>query len=199
MEVLDRTGDPETMDRVEEAAAESFPASDPPAWTPLLVGPPPRSGQDVPGGTFSYSWPAPDETENLPEVLQQLETTLSARVPAREQAGWGPALAELRAVRETLNPHTPAKDDPDGLLEGVDVTRASLVRQGIKLGREHAELLTQARMLLILSTKEAEDGPTDLGLVRRRLEHLLEALRQHQTQETELLLESDYTEVGTGD
>jgi hypothetical protein len=192
-------------DVVEEAAADSFPASDPPAWTPLMVGSPPRALPAREGDCFSYSWPPPADLEqalaepdDLQNALLQLEEVLAEVTPIWEQDWQTWVVDELREVRNKLGRHS-AAEDPESFLADVDLTGPGQVRSAKKLSREHDDLLAQARMLLVLGEKEAADRTADFSHIHRRVELLLDGLRRHQERETDLILESVYTEVGTGD
>jgi len=130
--------------------------------------------------------------------LHRLEVALASAGFARGQEWCGWAVAQLREARAALGRREPADDGSECFLADLDVTRAGLLRQGLRLCQEQAELVVQARVALML-VEAAEWWAADDSHIRRRVEQLIEALREHQTEETDLILESVYTELGTGD
>jgi len=198
----------EEIDWVAEAGTESFPASDPPSWTPVTaVGSPSQIDADRAACCL-----APDPTsaatsleqllaepDVLPHLLHQLETALISVTPYQEYEWQARVVDELRAARNNLGPPRSKAELAEGSYATIDQERPTLVRQENHLRQEQADLLTQARMLLLLLEKEAEDSTLDFSHIHRRVELLLEAVRRHQAQETGLLLESLCTDLGTGD
>jgi len=190
---------PEVIDKVEAAAEESFPASDPPGWTPLTVGPPTRALGDRADDCFSYDWPTTStEADALRDTLRRLEMALAVVAPVREQDWTVRTLTELREVGKNLGRHSSGDDRSDSFLAGVDVT-PRLARDGDKLCQEQADLLVQARMLLVLLTHEAQDESADFSAIRRRVELLLQALRHQEGKEQDLIFEGLCTDTGAGD
>lgn len=145
---------------------------------------------------FERPWAEPG---SLPDALYQLETALTFAAPFEEQEWLAQVLDELREFRGTLELYAGGEDYPDSFLADIDLTGPGQVRQGLKLCREQADLLAQARFLLLLIEKEAEYETIHFGHIRRRLGELVKALRRYRTMETELLLDSLCTDIGTGD
>src|SRR5436309_2170854 len=127
---------------------------------------------------------------DLPGILYWLEEALASAEGARGQWWTEWAVGELREARAALGHRDAPPEAPDALLADIDVTRAGLFRQGLRLCREEAELLARARMALMLTEIEIRRRGSVGGHIRRRIERLIEALRQHQTEETDLILES---------
>jgi hypothetical protein len=196
----DETNVTQTMDPVEQAAEDSFPASDPPSWTPLTIGPPTRSVSEQPEAWFADNWPDPSaevETDVLQDTLHRLEAALAFAAPIEEQEWTGRALHEMRNVQETLGRHV-HDESSDRFLAAINLA-PELIRRSLRLQQDREDLLLQSRMLLVLLMHEVEDQEADFGMIRRRTELLLRGLRQQEVMEKDLIFESLYQDVGTGD
>jgi hypothetical protein len=196
------------LDIVEEAAEESFPASDPPAWTPLTrLGPPnTRAEETAPAN-------APAQTEHEQNVTRQtradhdalllaihrLERALASAASGREQAWHGRVLSDLRAVSEALRRHVASAEGQAGLFAAIDLARPTLVRRVERLRRDHADLLQQATMLQRQLEHYGADERPPFGDIRQRTAWLLGALRHHQALEADLIFETWFTDIGAGD
>ncbi len=202
-------------DPVEEALEESFPASDPPAWTGVTgVGPPPPAA--TAGEPTALSQPTARQTslarqtrgehDALLVAMHRLEAALAAAAPGREPAWNARVLKDLRGVQECLARHVASAEAPDGLFAEVDLSHPTLARRVDRLRREHADLLQQAGALerrveefwCVEWAPEAEERP-DTADIRRRAARLLAALRDHQAHEADLIFETFYTDIGAGD
>src|SRR2546430_16892288 len=85
-----RPGVSEAPDIVQETSEESFPASDPPAWTPVTaVGPPAHSGStahpSVRSHTEGLTEQARVEHDALLDAMHGLEAVLASPAPGREK------------------------------------------------------------------------------------------------------------------
>jgi hypothetical protein len=187
-------------DLVEEAALASFPASEPPAWSPLPVGPPHRAFSECEEQRVSYQWPTetPEASSDaLVDTLHRLEAGL-ASAPFRDQEWVARSIDELQFVQKALGRHPATDQDADAFLADLDVT-PWLARRGRKLSKDHADLLLQTRMLLVLLGRGSEGEAPEAGMIHRRLDLLLRGLRQQETLEKEVVFRSLCLDIGTGD
>ena len=145
--------------------------------------------------------------------LDQLEHTLAATVPGREQQ-WAEAVGvAIDAVEKALRRHKAAARDPNGPLAEVDETRPTLSRQADEIRDGHGDLLQD---LLSLRTEvfraAAAFGPhgaadagkergvvVDFGDIRQQAEKILTRLRQTGQAETKLVQDSLNIDIGVGD
>jgi nucleotide-binding universal stress UspA family protein len=199
----------------EEAAEESFPASDAPAWTVATgIGSPSRKGSaagpaSLPQATTrqtTLSQGTRGEHDALLVAMHRLEAALAAAAPGREQAWNARVLKDLGGVQECLAQHVTSAEAPDGLLAEIDLTWPTLVHRVDQLRREHADLLQQAAALrrrveeywCVEWTTEV-DGRPETADIRQQAARLLGALRDHQAREADLIFETFYTDIGAGD
>lgn len=135
----------------------------------------------------------------LLEAMHRLEAALASAAPGREKT-WNERVARrLTALVERLREHVEAADAPDGLLAVIDATRPTLLHRVDRLRQQHADLLQQARSLQEQVLHHGDGEVPDFRDIRQRAMWLLNALRHHQAQETDLIFESFYTDIGVGD
>lgn len=200
---------------IDEAAEESFPASDPPAWTAatgiggsLHVVPaaePARSSEPTVRQT-TLSQETRGEHDALLVAMHRLEAALAAAAPGREQAWNARVLKDLAGVQECLARHVTSAEAPDGLLAEIDLTCPTLARRVEQLRREHADLMQQAGALQrrveecwCVEWAPGVDGRPETADVREQAARLLSALRDHQAHEADLIFETFFTDIGASD
>jgi hypothetical protein len=207
---------------IEEALQETFPASDPPASVLITgIGPPchpaPSAGPEISlrptEQQATLSSQTRDEHDALLAAMHRLEAALAAAAPGRQQA-WGARVRDdLHLVQEALARHVASAEGPGGLLAAIDPKRPAIVRRVERLRREHADLLQQAKDLqwrverlcsiewtayeACMADEVLEDP--DAADIRRQATQLLNALRSHQAHEADLIFETFYTDIGSGD
>jgi hemerythrin-like domain-containing protein len=139
------------------------------------------------------------EHDALLAAMHRLEAALAAAAPGRERAWNARVLEDLRAVRACLARHVESAEAPGGFFAEVDLTRPTLARRVGRLRREHADLLHLAAAFQRQVEHHGPDERPDFADIRRRATGLLEALRQHQAQEADLIFETFFVDIGAGD
>ena len=139
-----------------------------------------------------------DQHDDMLRGMHVLEAALASAAPGREQA-WNEGVTEaLRVVASALAQHVACTEAPDGLFAEIDL-RPTLLNRVERLRREHSDLLQQAQALQWRVEHYTADDVPNFQDIRQRAAWLLTALRHHQAQETDLIFESFYTDLGVVD
>lgn len=104
----------------------------------------------------------------------------------------------LRKLGHPLQRHFEL-EETGGFLEGVDVSQPSTQQKVDELPREHRELVDKVYWLVQELDHFLEVGRISVSALREQIEKLFATLRAHEAVENELLQESFYLELGTGD
>jgi hypothetical protein len=202
----DRTG----LDAVDLASEASFPASDPPSWTPLtgtglprLDRPttptkPPKRALSSPRNRTAATR-ARQEDDALVAAKSRLEAALATVPPPAEHEGNEAFLAAVRALHEALASHVTTAEGPNGLMSQIDRTRQTLVRGVDRMHDEHGDLLQYAAGLREQVERLSPEPRPISDEIRTAASQLLEGLRDHQAREDDLIYESSFTDIGVGD
>lgn len=127
-------------------------------------------------------------------MLSELESGLGAAEPANLQPDW--LRAEIGRLEATLK-RCFADETHSLLYEDLPMRQPRLARRIEALHREHVLLLDWARRLA--STGAVEADPVLLATLTSELRALVERLRRHEAEESDLLQEAFDTDLGTVD
>jgi hemerythrin-like domain-containing protein len=198
------------LDIVEEASQESFPASDPPEWTPLTAIGPPAHPEGLATAEMANQQPQDHRTDGgarqtraehdaLLDAMHGLEAALASPAPGREKEWTRRVLHHLHAVADVLARHVASAEARDGLLVTIDQTRPSLVHRVARLRNEHGDLKQRVWALQIYIEHHGEEEVPSFSEIRHLAAWLLNALRHHLAVEADLIFESLGTDIGVSD
>ncbi|GIW82178.1 MAG: hypothetical protein KatS3mg105_3985 [Gemmatales bacterium] len=180
----------ERIDIVDEALEESFPASDPPGWTPVTGA---RAAAVTP---HPLAMETRTDYDTLLKAMEKLQAALSAAASGRE-AQWAKRVEkELRAVHDLLRAHVQQAERTDGLLATIDLTRPTLMRRVEALKAAHQEMTKEAAELL---QEIGKDRQQDVAYLRQRIAGLLQKIHHHHADEADIIFETFQTDIGAGD
>jgi len=127
-----------------------------------------------------------DEHRHLRETLERVEqaTDLTALIPLLED------------LRNQLEQHFAEEEAPGGLADAVGESRPRYQRHLDKLFKEHKSMLAATASIMERAQRVIDGLKAEILRDVRQLGH---DLRAHEQTETELLMESVYSDIGSGD
>lgn len=135
--------------------------------------------------------------DSLISAIGDLEKVLdsAAKPPAAQ------FLKLLGNVQGNVHEHVSLTEGKDGLLTLVDQHCPHLGRWAQRLRAEHSHLEKKATKLRLQVDRAKLDGwrPVSMRNVRAHATGLLNSLRKHQAEGTELVFEAFVSDIGTGD
>jgi hypothetical protein len=141
-----------------------------------------------------------NDRERLLVTIHQLERALSSAAPTRERAWMPPVLSAMRSLESAMQQQYANADSADGLLSQIITDAPHLAPRVDRLKREYLDLLRQISTLRDqFESGSNKDALANFVDIRQRLAWLLNALRHHQSRETDLIFEAVNTDLGALD
>lgn len=140
-----------------------------------------------------------DEHDSLVVAMHQLEAALASAAPSRERSWTEQVHDRLRVVADAITAHVNSAESRDGLFAEIESYDPNLDFRTNMLRRQHADLLQEAQTLKQLVDGQGKQGTQDFADVRKVSMRLLNALRNHQAAEADLVFEAFFTDLGVGD
>jgi hypothetical protein len=131
--------------------------------------------------------------------MHQLEAALACAAAGREGPWNEQVRVRLRAVTEAIAAHVNSAESRDGLLAEIESYDPNLQIRTNMLRHEHDELLQQAQALQQLVDCRNKQEAHTFQDIRNVSMRLLNALRNHQADEADLVFEAFFTDLGGGD
>lgn len=143
---------------------------------------------------------ARNDRERLISTIHQLEWALSSAAPTRERAWMPPVLSAMRSLESAMQQQYANAESADGLLSQIINDAPHLAPRVDRLKKEYRDLLRQMSTLRdqFESGSNAYELPNFVD-IRQRLAWLLNAVRHHQSRETDLIFEAVNTDLGALD
>lgn len=137
------------------------------------------------------------EHDQIVVAIRHLEAALASPAPTREEPWARRASSELRQVRSALEAHVLSAESPGGLFDELALVSTGAATRVLDLRAEHSHLLAAAQRL---DQHLNSHGQTvDFQSLRGEAAALLTALKQHNANEVDLILETFWTDIGVGD
>jgi hypothetical protein len=140
-----------------------------------------------------------DEHGALQDSMRRLEAALATAATGRELAWNRRVVEKVRALTDLLAQHVASAVAPDGLLAEIEVDRPVLLQRVERICREHVDLLQQALSLQRRVEHYGARVAPNVRDIRQRCAWLLSAVRHHQPVELDLIYESLFAEIDSGD
>jgi hemerythrin-like domain-containing protein len=137
--------------------------------------------------------------DELLEAIYRLELALASAAPRRDRVWHKRVIEELEKASDLLDEHFRSIEADDGLLSMIVSAQPRLAHGADRVGREHSNLVQQARSLEgKLAHHEDGDVPSFRD-VCDGLRSLLNALSNHRADANDLVFEAFSTDIGIGD
>jgi hypothetical protein len=137
--------------------------------------------------------------DEILEAICHLELALASVAPRRDRVWHKRVIDELEKASDLLDEHFRSIEADDGLLSTIVSAQPRLAHCADQVGREHSNLVQQARSLERQLVYDGEGDLPSFSEVCKGLRSLLNALSNHRADANDLVFEAFSTDIGIGD